>query len=830
MKYLNITLCKYKRLSLNHIDYLQITPVNKVQLVLGSNGSGKSATLSQITPLPANHQDYHKGGYKIIELLHNNSHYILKSIFGEEGNRYYFIKDTVELNEGFTASTYRELVRKEFGITQDIQDVLTGLTVFTRMEVGARRNWFTKISHADYSYAIKFFTKLKEQHRDMVGAIKLHQARLVQESEKLLTPVEEDKFRKEIKIFNELLSSLLQNKTPLRVSKQDTVLEVKRVENRIEAIGSSIGKLRAQFSNHENFNTLSEIENSVINEQANIQSLNSRIEKLCLHIEKQDELVQTLKHANVDSIDDINNAIDVQLNAIQGFSKQFRLNLTFTDSKQAYQALQTVYDSLYSIAEHLTVNTERKYSRDNYEVLVVKLKNTNSNLANTQAKLTALVIRKKELDHLKEHAQIHCPKCQHAWVQGFDQSVYNRLGLEIGALTESVEHLKISIETLETQTNECRAYLEIYRNYITIAKEWNILTPLWEYLLQSNIIFDNPKRIVQVLETLKGDLTVALKRDEVSKELKNTMALKEALEKNQETSITKLIAESEILHNELYELNGLLKGSKNKLSRYNIYRASLKEVETLAFELDNLSTIRLSKTEDLISIAKTEALNEAIELVQLELYDREQMITKIDVQKAVIMNIELQVIELKEKSEVLKIAITELSPSQGLIAKGLTGFINHFVAQVNNFIKKIWLYPMELIAIAPDEDDGVDLDYKFAVRVNDESIIPDVSKGSAGMREIIDLAFKVVSMQYLGLEKAPLHLDEFGVALDSAHRNSAHYAIMNLINSSNFSQIFMVSHYESSYGSLTNADICVLHDANINVPRDLAYNKHVIIK
>jgi hypothetical protein len=41
----------------------------------------------------------------------------------------------------------------------------------------------------------------------------------------------------------------------------------------------------------------------------------------------------------------------------------------------------------------------------------------------------------------------------------------------------------------------------------------------------------------------------------------------------------------------------------------------------------------------------------------------------------------------KEQAKVLKAAVDALSPSSGLIAKGLTGFINHFVALANSVIK-----------------------------------------------------------------------------------------------------------------------------------------------
>ena len=140
-----LILSGYKRLALNHINYIEFTPENKIQLILGSNGSGKSSLLKELSPLPANHIEFSKDGYKIIEILHNNSHYLLKSIFSSSGNKFYFIKNNEELNPGHTSSVYKELVKKEFNITQETHDLMTGYDKFHSMSVSERRNWFTKI-------------------------------------------------------------------------------------------------------------------------------------------------------------------------------------------------------------------------------------------------------------------------------------------------------------------------------------------------------------------------------------------------------------------------------------------------------------------------------------------------------------------------------------------------------------------------------------------------------------------------------------------------------------------------------------------------------------
>jgi ABC-type hemin transport system ATPase subunit len=107
------------------------------------------------------------------------------------------------------------------------------------------------------------------------------------------------------------------------------------------------------------------------------------------------------------------------------------------------------------------------------------------------------------------------------------------------------------------------------------------------------------------------------------------------------------------------------------------------------------------------------------------------------------------------------------------------------------------------------------------------NIVDDVKNGSSGMQEVVDLAFKVVAMKYLGLGEAPLLLDEFGASFDLEHRTAASNCIKNLMDTQSFSQLYMISHYESGYGSFTNAQTCVLDAKNITVPAK--YNEHVTI-
>ena len=438
--------------------------------------------------------------------------------------------------------------------------------------------------------------------------------------------------------------------------------------------------------------------------------------------------------------------------------------------------------------------------------------------------------KKKQLEHYRDHDQLECPKCQHTWNKGYSDIEYKLISEKISQVGDKLIKLKEDAALQESLVERIRTYLELYRAYHAITQSWSVLKPFWDHLYTTSVIFDAPRQLNKLVETYKFDLQEAMKLEDIGKKLKETIDLKEMLSKNQETSISHLLEVAEQLNQQLYQTTQRLNSKKLYVKKLTDYRDHSIVIHSLSNTIDELLSSRKLKVSELMVLHKRSALNRSIEAVQMELTKKEQLISKIDIQKALVKHLETQITESQEKADVLKLAVKELSPSEGLIAKGLTGFINHFVSQMNSFIKKVWTYPLVLIPIVPDETDSVDLDYRFSVMVNDDAVIGDVSKVSSGMKEIIDLAFRIVSMQYLHLGDAPIVLDEFAAKLDKTHREAANAMIRDISINSNFSQIFMVSHYEESYGSFNNCDVIVLHDANIPVVRNGVYNKNVVIR
>ena len=142
-----IALKGYEHITLTLIDYIEITPKNVLMFILGTNGSGKSSLLSELTPYPGHHTDFKKGGYKIVEFTFEGDEYIAESHYtrGTGIHSLNCITTGEQFNPGGTRRVQIELIETMFGLDKDLIDVLVGVKRFTTMSVTERRMWLKRL-------------------------------------------------------------------------------------------------------------------------------------------------------------------------------------------------------------------------------------------------------------------------------------------------------------------------------------------------------------------------------------------------------------------------------------------------------------------------------------------------------------------------------------------------------------------------------------------------------------------------------------------------------------------------------------------------------------
>ena len=827
MKIISLELKGYKYLQLNNIEYIKITPESKLQLILGTNGSGKSSLLQELGPLPGLPAAYQKDGYKIIEIQHLGSHYILKSEFATTGNRFHFIKDDVELNPGRTTTVYRELVRQHFGITPEIHEVCIGATVFHRMSVLERRNWFTRISSADYTYAIQYYQRLKEQLRDAQGIIKINQSRLIQESAKLMTPADEHLTRVKISELQTFISMLLEMKRPVSRTQSEYLSDISKTDAALIAAADQIRMYRSRFAS--GYNSIADIDDQIIDVQSEMQTMDTRRHHLCGAIDTHQQTLSHLTSSSILHIKDIDQQLSDLDERLQALERSVKLKLVLTEPLEALRSLGSVYEPLTEVFVSIQENPDRKISRQTYTEMLEQRQILTQTITRADHAISELNRRRLDLEHFKAHAEMACPSCNHTWYHGYSEAEYQAVVSQILTVEPELDALTAELSQIDDTLNDAKTYLSQQRVYGDIVKSWPGLEPLWSYIRESEMFFRHPRSLVSVLERFKSDLQIEIQIAHLRTEIAEAEWLKDVKAKGAVTDIEVLGEQLEDMQSQLHRIDTSTAAAKASIIQLKGYKTIISQVSVLEGEIRDHMQRRDAAVRDLDQVQRTHALNESIRVVRLTLSELEQTISKIDIQRALVDDLTAQLSVHQSRAAVLKVAVQALSPTEGLIARNLTGFINHFIRQMNDFISQIWSYPLELVPVSADAD-SLDLDYRFPVRVNDQSHpAPDVSKGSAAMREIIDLAFRIVSMQYLGLSEFPVYADELGASFDAVHRSKVRSIIDIMVSASNFSNVFIISHYQEMYGSFQTADVIVLSDANVDGHHNSTFNRNTII-
>lgn len=85
-------------------------------MILGTNGSGKSSIIKELSPLPASSSDFIKGGYKEITIEMGGDTYVLRNSFGDK-EVHTFEMNGVNLNDGRKITEQTKLAKEKFNYT-----------------------------------------------------------------------------------------------------------------------------------------------------------------------------------------------------------------------------------------------------------------------------------------------------------------------------------------------------------------------------------------------------------------------------------------------------------------------------------------------------------------------------------------------------------------------------------------------------------------------------------------------------------------------------------------------------------------------------------------
>jgi len=823
-----LELVGYKRFALNNIHYFKMEMSEIVQLILAKNGAGKSSLMWEISPCPADANDYLKDGSKTIVIKKNSVIYTLKSSFGKKTHHSFLIGD-FEMNDGGTVSVQRKLVEEYFSYSEAVHEIVTGRERFSLMSVQERRKWLIRFSPIDFDYALDVFGKLKKQYSNINGALNTAKKRLVLEVAKSLTAEEEEKLRAETTSLQDDLDFLQRYRAPLNKSPQDIESTRRRTYQEIESVSDTIIRMQNIDRPDGQRYTIKEVDELIEKVRRQVTVEETLIKESYAEHTKLSETIAILKKTGEDGVEQLRAKSEALEEDRIKWLKMRKLQLDVDNPTAALAALESVSDTLSDVFSAIPSNENRQFNQATLQELKTQADALGEARAHLSNKLAALQANRSKMDAHRNSTDTTCPKCRYTWVVGYSEKEYDENTRLIEENTTALTELAEKTAKNKSSLDDFEEYRKLYGEFNRCVRNWPVLRSFWDHLLTTEAVFNYPRTVSTMATQFRQDLIYAIEAaDCQAKFLEMTNLMTQASQVG-DANLTDVAGRLEACSERIDNLTGELMKHKNKLNEYTQYRRQIVQMLELGSRLQDLIASSRQATSEQVEALRRQAINSCINAIQVALGKKADALQTITAQKVIINDLNVHIEKYTLQEATLKIMLKELSPTEGLIAESLNGSIKNFVTQMNVLIKKIWTYPMKVLECAMSAEDGDELDYKFRVMVKDMgSVVPDIKYTSSGQREVIDMVFKVVAMKHLGLAEAPLFLDEFGAAFDAEHRASATQTIKSLMDTTTFSQLYMISHYETSYGSFSNAQICVLDPRGISVPS--VHNQHVTIE
>jgi len=814
MKITKLILHKYKRLFLNDITTLEYTPESAIQLILGSNGSGKSSLLAVLNPLPLDIKNkFNEGGYGEIHITKDGREFVLISGKDKVG-KYNFIVDNIERNEGGTKRAQLQLVEEYFNLTPRMNEIILGTKTLTNMSTIERKEWFRHLSTVDYTYSISTYNKLKNRLRDVIGGIKLLTTEITKDADALLKEEDITEYGMHIVHIKKAIENLMFNYNHKATNSSS-------VSNEIHNLTTKLDKL---YKDDYSVYTVSEVEikvnllkHDLINIDKELDIVNINIDKID-YIEKNDNDEDKLKSELKD--------VEKEMLPINNIFEDIDIDKTLLG--EMHKVYNHIYIDLISHTNDLSNHDNIVLTLTIHGELSLKVTNLHNNINLKQVRLVSYQEEQSRLkESLNEDNKITCSNCSTVSYFGYDEKRLSYVNENIVILTKDIDVLKEELGIYQNKLIEVNQKLYVIDRIKDIIGVNNILLPIWSIIFKDTPLYEvTSYKLLMKFEEFKHLLGISYKYPillERQSDLINKLTILKEVKK----------VKDDLANNTKQDLltrfEKLTTGKKQTISKLDIYSNILKElvmINDLDIQLRGLLKDNKVNKRNEIELIKNGAIKDMVSILKINLLELEDKI--LDNSRIVnkLNNNQRLLLEYKHKQKVLTRTITALSPTEGLIAKSINSFINKILMEINTIINEVWSYNMKLLPCEISDEN--DLDYLFRVQVDNREIIDDVSNLSSSMKEIVNLAFKIVFMKYGKLSFMPLILDEFGVTMDSTHRHNAYNVIDNIL-SANFDQIFITAHFQSMYLRLGESDVNILDDRNIELNSDIMYNTRLVI-
>lgn len=814
----------YRRLLLSGHAHIVLTLESLYQIILGTNGCGKSSLLDEMFPLPANASDFDKGGLKRFVCEHAGHRYVLTSSFDGKAT-HSFLKDDVELNEGKTITVQRDLVQQEFGLTEELRDFMVGKLRLTEMTPAKRREFITAMSDNDMTYAMSTYKRIATIVRDNQGTIKHLRGRITKEADALKAIATEDEIEDTVATLQEELTLLMENRHPNLPDSEDVKHRLHQALGEADEVAYRVLSQPFYQAEEYQFTSADELLAETTSLQATIKARQEMLDRYVEDHGRMADLVGSLESTGVKNLDELQTKaeeLSKQIGTAEAKLSMFRFD---GDVKDLEADAQTIKSQLAEILSLLPDNSDAHYSKAKLKEIEDRITSLRSQRDSADSKRRRA---EQDIDHLLEAKDTKCPKCGYVWKDGVSEhDLERRKRLSVEFMNVSEKASKELEEVLESR-EKILEYSSQYNRFRTLAHSYPKASNLFNWLMEEKRIMYQPSQYIPVVDKWLHDLhisaeiwTLKCELDIVRNAIDNATALSDTNGGQLQTNV-------QDIEKHIDTLTVDIQAAKRELTKLSDMLRRAKQMEQDGERINRLMNTIVEDQKLLYECLRSEKLSELIRNHQSQLAVKTHQLNEKKALENIIRDLNASLTEVEESHDVYKLLMRALSPTEGEIARQLTAFITCVTEQMNDVIAQIYTYPLHILPCAVESGVG-ELDYKFPLLAGEDKVpVVDVSKGSKGQKEIIDFAFRLVALLYFGFSDFPLYVDELGSSQDEQHHTNVMNYIKLLIESHHYTQLFMISHLAVGHGAFTQADVCVLSETNITVPGE--YNQHVVLQ
>lgn len=833
MKIISLVLEMFSKLQVSRIKRLSINVESDTQVIIGSNGSGKSSLIHELYPYPSIKTTYGRDGSKELTLLHNGS--IYKITYYVETKQHHFIKDGINLNTNGTNEIQRELIAEHLGLDSTKHQIMKCSLPICTLTPSQRKKILMELNPINISL---FINRYKKVHKETIAYSnnldRLYERQKTLMDQQLPKQQYDDMLKTKARLENQEKLLLMW------ITKTGSTLEQFIVTDNVSGISSIDTVLDRVKSLYRRLNRYRDIPRKDFVQR--LASLPVKIDMTEKEIAELDgPLENVIKELDnyerkLASLDDDSEDTGKELAELTKIVDSFEYDVDFiclskTEIEEAPFYIDKIKDELVNITY---IEFDTILSREEYDKLSRTLLGCGDELKSLKMELCTYIQRASDAKKLiNEYTTANnCSPNDCELFQKYNSHVtakkaeYDKCINEKDLLTKKVEQLTTKCGNLSkdndiqksiwqhidtvlrllSRTNIGR-YLDLTDISSTITQSpLSVANLITEYVNKSNSYIEHHVRLAR-LEILKKDNEVRESKMRFSADVLNgEIAKYKLLLDNTRNKRNAKIAELSIILKDTQHLKDF---SNDK----DLAKQLLADVESFE-DYTNIKASReyLDKVYRILNSMLNSIRNELIEISKIS-NEQESLIGRLD------KEVNSIIIDLKSKYDTsmkIESALFELPINY------TKSFVNKLIETANYFIAEVMTYPMSILPI----DDKRQMDFYLPIIVEDV-ILKDVSMCSDGQKTIIQLAWNLALIIELGLNDYPIYIDEITRSLDGAHSSNVVDLLTSLIDQGVTSQIFMVNHDNNVIDGM-DASIIVLNSDNVVLPT--TYNDNVEIE